>query len=277
MHFDQGGHPSLSWASNKQVFRAYDNRARRTPRSPQVYLEHLNAKEIMFFKDKEDGELTKFGTDPKAENDEAKMKDWSQWLFSFRGQLQVISVPFVAGEHIPKTIGDLQHITHELHNLHKAGIKHGDIRLWNMVFAKDGAKLLDFDFSGRNVYYPDGYAQLLPDAGMRPGTKHEEITEACDIEALLSVFSMFDIVVEEEDDDIKLLAWWSSTQSTAYEELDKDSSEVLSWTIEQFELHSEVRIDINNLTVRKKLQMLEEMNRSKTRKTTELDTKSPEK
>jgi serine/threonine protein kinase len=233
----------------------------------------------MFFKDKEDGELTKFGTDPKAEKDEEYIKDWIQWLFSFRGQLQVISVPFVAGEHIPKTISDLQHITRELHTLHKEGIKHGDIRLWNMVFAKDGAKLLDFDFSGRNVYYPDGYAQMLPDAGMRPGTKHEEITEACDIEALLTVFSMFDVVVEEDDDDdIKLRVWWwFRTKTKAYEKLLKDSSEVLSWMIEQFEPHLEVRIEIKNPTARKKLQMLEETNRSESRKTNELDTKSPEK
>jgi hypothetical protein len=258
------------------VFRAYDNRARRTPRSPQVYLEHLNAKEIMFFKDKEDGELKKFGTDPKAEKDEECIKDWIQWLFSFRGQLQVISVPFVAGEHIPKTISDLQHITRELHTLHKEGIKHGDIRLWNMAFAKDGAKLLDFDFSGRNMYYPDGYAQWLPDAGMRPGTKHEEITEACDTVALLTVFSMFDVVIDEDDDDTEFF-WWNLTKMKAHKKLDKDSSEVLSCVIKQFEPHSEVRIEIQNRTTRKKLQMLEEMNRSKTRKTTELDTKSPEK
>jgi hypothetical protein len=47
--------------------------------------------------------------------------------------------------------------------------------------------------------------------------------------------------------------------------------------IEQFEPHSEVRIEISNHTTRKKLAILEEMNRSKMRKTTELDTKSPEK
>jgi serine/threonine protein kinase len=228
----------------------------------------------MFFKDKKDGEVTKFGTDPQAEKDDEKRKDWIQWLFSFRGQLQVISVPFVAGEHIPKTISNLQQITHELHTLHTVGIKHGDIRLWNMVFTKDGAKLLDFDFSGRNVYYPDGYARWLPDAGMRPGTKHEEITEACDIEALLTVFSMFEL--KDCHDDTKLL-WWLKTKSMAYEKLLKDSSEVLFWMIEQFELHSEVRIEISNHTTRKELEMLEEMNRSKTRKTTELDTKSPEK
>jgi hypothetical protein len=139
----------------------------------------------------------------------------------------------------------------------------------------DGAKLLDFDFSGRNVYYTDGYAQWLPDAGMRPGTKHEEITEACDIQALLTVFSMFEL--KDCHDDIKLLAWWSNTKSMAYKKLLKDSSEVFSWMIEQFEPHSEVRIEISNHTTRKKLAILEEMNRSKMRKTTELDTKSPEK
>jgi hypothetical protein len=47
--------------------------------------------------------------------------------------------------------------------------------------------------------------------------------------------------------------------------------------IDQFEPHSKVRIQINNPEADKELQMLEKMNRSKTRKTTELDTKSPEK
>jgi serine/threonine protein kinase len=241
-----------------------------------VYLEHLEAEEIMLFKDKEDGEVTKFGTDPQAEKDDEKTKDWIQWLFSFRGQLQVISVPFVAGEHIPKTISNLQQITHELHTLHSAGIKHGDIRLWNMVFAKDGAKLLDFDFSGKNVYYPDGYARWLPDAGMRSGKKHDEITEACDIEALLSVFSMFDAVFEDDDDGNEVV-WWSLTKVKARKKLVKDSSNLLSWMIEEFAPHSEVRIEISNRAMREELEMLEEMNRSKTRKTTELDTKSPEK
>ena len=273
MHSVQGSHPSLSCVSNKQVFRAYDNRARRTPRSPQVYLEHFKAEEIMLFKDKENG-VTKFGTDPQAEKDDEKRKDWIQWLFSFRGQLQVISVPFVAGEHIPKTISDLLQITHELHTLHSVGIKHGDIRLWNMVFAKDGAKLLDFDFSGKNVYYPDGYAQWLPDAGMRSGTKHEKITEACDIEALLTVFSLFKL--KGCHDDTELL-WWTKTVSMANEMLVEDSSEVLSWMIREFEPHSKVRIEISNRTRKEKLEMLEERNRSKMRKTTELDTKSPEK
>ena len=145
-----------------------------------------------------------------------------------------------------------------------------------MVFAKDGAKLLDFDFSGRKVYYPDGYAKHLSDAGLRrPGTKHEEITEACDIEALLSVFSMFEL--KDCRDDTKLL-WWLKTKTKAYEKLLEDSSEVLSWMIDQFEPHSKVRIQINNPATDKELQMLvEKMNRSKTRKTTELDTKSPEK
>jgi hypothetical protein len=63
----------------------------------------------------------------------------------------------------------------------------------------------------------------------------------------------------------------------AYKKLLKDSSEVLSWMIEEFAPHSEVRIEISNPITREKLEMLEAMNRSKTRKTTELDTKSPEK
>jgi hypothetical protein len=63
----------------------------------------------------------------------------------------------------------------------------------------------------------------------------------------------------------------------AHKKLVKNSSEVLSWMIEQLELHSEVRIEINNPTTKEELQMLEEMNRSKMRKTTKLDTKSPEK
>jgi hypothetical protein len=149
-----------------QVLRAYDNRARRTPRSPQVYLEkHISDCEILLdFKDKDEKVIIKFGTDPCAEKIEEESEDWSAWSFSFQGQLMVISVPYKAGSHIPQTIRHLQLISEDLQKLHASQIKHGDVHLWNMAFDDNKAALIDFDFFGEKVYFPMGYETNLDKA-----------------------------------------------------------------------------------------------------------------
>jgi hypothetical protein len=176
-----------------QVLRAYDNRARRTPRSPRVYLEqHISDCDILLdFKDKDEKEVIKFGTDPGAEKIEEESEDWSAWSFSFKGQLMVISVPYKAGSHIPETIRHLQLISEDVRKLHALKLKHGDLRLWNMVFDDNKAALIDFDFSGEKVYYPKGYETKLDDAPGRPGQAFEEITEYHDVQALLNIQMMF--------------------------------------------------------------------------------------
>jgi hypothetical protein len=176
-----------------QVLRAYDNRARRTPRSPRVYLEqHISDCDILLdFKDKDEKEVIKFGTDPGAEKIEEESEDWSAWSFSFKGQLMVISVPYKAGSHIPETIRHLQLISEDVRKLHALKLKHGDLRLWNMVFDDNKAALIDFDFSGEKVYYPKGYETKLDDAPGQPGQAFEEITEYHDVQALLNIQMMF--------------------------------------------------------------------------------------
>jgi Ser/Thr protein kinase RdoA (MazF antagonist) len=105
------------------------------------------------FKDKDEKEVIKFGTDPSAEKMEEESKDWSAWLFSFKGQLMVISVLYQAGSHIPQIIRHLQLISEDLQKLHALKLKHGDLRLWNMVFDDNKAALIDFDFSGKKFSF----------------------------------------------------------------------------------------------------------------------------
>jgi hypothetical protein len=143
------------------------------------------------FKDKDEKDVIKFGTDPSAEKIEEESEDWSAWSFSFKGQLMVISVPYKAGSHIPQTIRHLQLISEDLRKLHALKLKHGDVRLWNMAFDVDKAALLDFDFSGEKVYFPKGYETNLDDARGRPGQAFEEITEYHDVQALLAIVQMF--------------------------------------------------------------------------------------
>jgi hypothetical protein len=142
-------------------------------------------------KDKDEREVIKFGTDPSAETLEEESKDWSAWSFSFKGQLMVISVLYQAGSHIPQTIRHLQLISEDLQNLHASKLKHGDLRLWNMVFDDNKTTLIDFDFSGGKVYFPRGYKTNLDDAPGRPGRAFEEITEYHDVQALFGIIQMF--------------------------------------------------------------------------------------
>jgi hypothetical protein len=160
-------------------------------------LEHhsSNCEILLNLKDKDEREVIKFGTDPSAEKIEEESKDWSAWSFSFKGQLMVISVPYQAGSHIPQTIRHLQLISEDLQKLHALKLKHGDLRLWNMVFDDNKAALIDFDFSGKKVYFPKGYETNLDDALVRPGRAFEEITEYHDVQALFGIIQMLFVPV----------------------------------------------------------------------------------
>jgi hypothetical protein len=55
--------------------------------------QHIGDCEILVdFKDRDEKEVIKFGTDPSAEKIEEESEDWSAWSFSFKGQLMVIVV-----------------------------------------------------------------------------------------------------------------------------------------------------------------------------------------
>jgi hypothetical protein len=271
-----------------QVLRAYDNRDRRTPRSPQVYLEqHISDCEILLdLKDKDEKEVIKFGTDPSAEKIEEESEDWIAWLFSFKGQLMVISIPYKAGIHIPQTIRHLQLISEDLRKLHALKLKHGDLRLWNMVFDDNKAALIDFDFSGEKVYFPKGYETNLDDAPGRPGRAFEEITEYHDVQALFGIIQMF-VPVEWRYRSV-----FHNIVDTAQEGLagqkDKADGEgdeaALKYFITQLqdnaELPADLTIKILNDYMRKKLTHFNEesqdVKRKQLKQTSNADAKSPD-
>jgi serine/threonine protein kinase len=101
-----------------------------------------------------------------------ELKDKFAWLWTQRGQLQVVKTPFWPGRHEAKWPAEFLPVVEELQDLHAQGLVHGDIRCFNIIFNGDKGKLIDFDYSGKagGTYYPYGYVQLLSD-GARPSTE----------------------------------------------------------------------------------------------------------
>eukprot|EP00978_Attheya_sp_CCMP212_P031042 scaffold116005_cov63-Attheya_sp.AAC.2 len=111
-------------------------------------------------------------------------------IFDFRGELDIIAIPFIEGRHIPEMIDQLIEVAHHLKRFHDCGFVHGDPRLLNMVFGPK-SQLIDFDFGGReeeNLKYPSGYRYLVPD-GQRQGKAGMPITKSDDVYALVQAFN----------------------------------------------------------------------------------------
>jgi hypothetical protein len=125
------------------------------------------------------------------------------WLWNCRGQLLVISTPYLHGNHCATSPLQLLALVVELVKLHESGYVHGDIRGFNVVFQEnveddftatvdfDGkaaevefqgfrGRLIDFDFAGMKgadtPKYPKGYRSSLDD-GDRLGTAGGAILE----------------------------------------------------------------------------------------------------
>ena len=120
-----------------------------------------------------------------------KMAD-REWLWEFRGQLKVIATPYYQGKHFAIHPSQLIPIVKYLHEMHKTGYVHGDIRAYNMVLNYEGIEnqdgcLIDFDFGGHvekeSPKYPTGYRKDLAD-GFRIGEEGTPITFAQDWYAL---------------------------------------------------------------------------------------------
>jgi hypothetical protein len=253
---------------------------------------------LVDFKDNDEKDVIKFGTDPSAEKIEEESEDWSAWSFSFKGQLMVISVPYKAGSHIPQTIRHLQLISEDLRNLHALKLKHGDLRLWNMAFDVDKAALLDFDFSGKKVYFPKGYETNLDDAPGRPGQAFEEITEYHDVQALLGIIQMFvpvnrrygSVFHDIVDGAQELLEGQKEDEDGEGDDEDTEATDeanaraALDYLISQLrnnaDLPAELTIKIRNENVREKLKRFSEETQAFKRKqlkhTTNADAKTPD-
>jgi hypothetical protein len=207
----------------KQVYRAYDTRFRYTPRRPDLYAKFAPPKGdgcaepdvsvVCRIRDYDDGdddvdedasrgdgvgvgamEITMRDHRPRVTD----VIDRMNWMWTMQGELVVISIPFVEGNHFASTIEDFIPVVRALQRMHEEGYVHGDIRCFNIVFGKG---LIDFDFGGRieSAKYPPKYNIYILD-GRRLGSAGETITKWHDWYALIDViFRLHDLQYPEHE------------------------------------------------------------------------------
>ena len=154
-----------------QVLRAYDNRVRPTPRTPNLYIKPgnvPNTKATTVFHmrlEASNGSVLPFGQECNPEPANELTNTMSNHLFDAGVQLQVISVPFQKGKHFCTSPKQAVSLIEDLERLHNANLVHGDIRAMNCVFHDQGSKLIDYDFGGTHgeVKYPKNYRTVLKD------------------------------------------------------------------------------------------------------------------
>ena len=144
------------------------------------------------------------------------------WLWDYKGELQVISTTYYDGVHYATHPLHFLPIINHLESLHSQGFVHGDIRAYNMVLPRDAANanagiedegwLIDFDYGGKAniVAYPKGYKPVLAD-GDRPGKAEKEITIMDDWQSLIwLILNKYDFIpktkggygiIEDSEDD----------------------------------------------------------------------------
>ena len=177
-----------------------DYRLRCTERRPDVYeqcpIVKKGYEQILLIKDKPGSSQHAFGepmspSKIKEDKNNGKMPDL-EWLWEFNGQIKVIATPYHEGIHYATNPKQLIPIVEYLHEMHKSGYVHGDIRAYNMVLNYEDQEnpkgwLIDFDFGGHfakeSPKYPTGYAHSLDD-GFRIGKEGKPITFAQDWYAL---------------------------------------------------------------------------------------------
>eukprot|EP00980_Cylindrotheca_fusiformis_P020224 scaffold7312_cov97-Cylindrotheca_fusiformis.AAC.3 len=153
------------------MLRSYDNRFRKTNRSPAVYLSPDCSKVV--------GDVRTIveipGVQDEAEPDECH-KNERFWYRSGRNLL-IIAVPYRRGSHVATSPGAFLPIIDQLGSLHKEGFVHGDIRAFNTVFGEKKSEgwLIDFDFGGKvdQANHPKGHRAGLVD-GLRLGHGDDE-------------------------------------------------------------------------------------------------------
>ncbi|KAL3905057.1 MAG: hypothetical protein SGILL_009830 [Bacillariaceae sp.] len=174
------------------VFRAYDNRVRETPRSPQLYHKYDALKEstipvVTVVDGHNDGNVLEFG-------DVASPSMIVSTLFrddERRGKIEVIAVPYYEGSHLCQSLEQAIEIVGWFEELHKAGYVQGDVRGLNLVFSNgDGPSIpIDHDFGGPegSTKFPPNYSES-PTDGDRPQCKGgESISSHHDVYALWHV------------------------------------------------------------------------------------------
>jgi len=159
------------------VIRIYDNRFRKTNRSPKVYLECGDivgeSKRIMSLPCGGDDCIANFNMSDNLQEEKEHA-------------LTIICTPYREGRHVASNPSDFVPIIEQLHILHKEGYVHGDIRAFNTIIGSDGNSwLIDFDFGGKvnEARYPAGYRGFLAD-GTRLGKDGNLILKCHDWYAL---------------------------------------------------------------------------------------------
>lgn len=140
--------PNLAVQDEEIVYKIYDYRTcvrdgivPLSERRTHKYYEHLPGGKLL---------------DPKNDED-----------------LKIVRYAFIKGEHAASCVEHFRSAAEILKSsLHDHDLCHGDIRLANMLFTKDGkGHLIDFDLTGKldNARYPDGYVLDLADS-----SRHED-------------------------------------------------------------------------------------------------------
>ena len=172
------------------VLRLYDNRARQTSRSPEVYLnKEVYGRECYTALDVRDQTTTGGTIRPFRDPTYYQKEVFFSTERNKGGRVLAIAVDFIPGVHYFETIHQVSSIVKKLSQLHYAGYVHGDIRALNLVVQGNTAEFIDFDFCGKKneVTYPPGYNKRLDD-GLRKGKPNQPITTHDDFMALKSIF-----------------------------------------------------------------------------------------
>lgn len=111
------------------MLRSYDNRFRKTNRSPEVY---LKCPEVVGGDVEKVVEFCEEDAKP-SESCHTNDEFWVKWK---EKMLLIIAVPYRKGDHIAKTARAFLPIIDHLQKLHKGGFAHVDIRAFNTVFGK---------------------------------------------------------------------------------------------------------------------------------------------
>ena len=181
-------HKKCAFASYyMKVIRIYDNRFRKTHRTPVVYLECGDiigpSSEIFSLHPEKEESIVDFNPSSEIHGDRS---------------LIIISTPYHKGGHVVSKPTDFVPIIRQLHELHKKGFVHGDIRAFNTVIGEGGTSswLIDFDFGGMDgtAKYPPGYRRNLDD-GTRIGREGNLILKSEDWFALGQlIFSLYELI-----------------------------------------------------------------------------------
>ena len=188
------------------VLRLYDNRARQTSRSPEVYLnKEVYGRECYTALDVRDQTTTGGTIRPFRDPTYYQKEVFFSTERNKGGRVLAIAVDFIPGVHYFETIHQVSSIVKKLSQLHYAGYVHGDIRALNLVVQGNTAEFIDFDFCGKKneVTYPPGYNKRLDD-GLRKGKANQPITTHDDFMALKSIFKLHE---PSRDCSQAMLAW----------------------------------------------------------------------